>query len=156
MVTFLGRKYKPPLPLSPLKTPHTMTLLWCFTLLLLYLKSYLETLEDMRTNLYPLRASQDVLSSQNITFLQSAIVQYLYILQNNILFFIKTLVIRGFLAVGDMAQFLILLQTVLNGPNRHLLENLCMFFSRMQLLLKGISSPHVVYISASVLAVVFF
>ena len=39
---------------------------------------------------------------QNITFLQSAIVQCLYILQNNILFFIMTLVISGFLAVGDM------------------------------------------------------
>ena len=50
-----------------------------------------------------IRTSRDVLSLQNITFLQSAIVQCLYILQNNILFFIMTLVIRGFLAVGDMA-----------------------------------------------------
>ena len=107
MVTFLGKKYKPPLPLSPLKLPHTLTLLGCFTVLMMYLESYLETLEGLRTNLYPLRTSRKVLSLQNITFLQSAIVQCaivqcLYILQNNILFFIMTLIIRGFLAVGDM------------------------------------------------------
>ena len=99
MVTFLGKKYKPPLPLSPLKSPHTMTLLGCFTVLMMYLK----TPEGLRTNLYPIRTSREVLSLQNTTFLQSAIVQCLYILQNNILFFNMTLIIRGFLAVDDMA-----------------------------------------------------
>ena len=68
-----------------------MTLLGCFTVLMMYLESYLETPEGLPTILYPLRTSRNVLSSQNITFLQSAIVQYLYILQNNILFFIMTL-----------------------------------------------------------------
>ena len=62
MVTFLGRTYKPPLTLSPLKAPHTMTLLGCFTVLLMYLESYLETLEGLRTNLYPPRTSQDALN----------------------------------------------------------------------------------------------
>ena len=103
MVTFLGKKYKPSLPLSPLKSPHTMTLLGCFTVLMMYLESYPETPEGLRTNLYPLRTSREVLSLQNITFLQSAIVQCLNILQNNILFFIMTLIIRGFLEAGDMA-----------------------------------------------------
>ena len=70
---------------------------------MMYLESYLETPEGLRTNLYPLRTSREVLSLQNITFLQSAIVQCLYILQNNILFFIMTLIIKGFLAVGDIA-----------------------------------------------------
>ena len=45
-------KYKPLLPLSPLKAPHTMTLLGCFTVLMMYLESYLETPEGLRTNLY--------------------------------------------------------------------------------------------------------
>ena len=139
-----------------------MTLLGCFTVLMMYLESYLETPEGIRTNLYPLRTSREVLSLQNITFLQSAIVQCLYILQNNILFFIMTLVIRGFLAVGDMAfsdpftdgagvpAKLKTLREIKftflhNLPLYHvLLENLCMFFSRMQLLPKGTSSPHVV------------
>ena len=144
MVTFLGKKYKPPLPLSPLKLRHTMTLLGCFTVLMMYLESYLETLEGLRTNLYPLRTSREVLSLQNVTFLQSAIVQCLYILQNNILFFIMTLIIRGFLAVGDMT-FSDPFADVPDSPNRHLLENLCMFFfSSMQLLPKGKSSLHVV------------
>ena len=123
MVTFVGKQYKPALPLSPLKSPHTMTLLGCFTVLMMYL----ETFESLRTNLYPLRTSREVLSLQNITFLQSAIVQCLHILQNNILFFIMTLIIRGFLAVGDMA-FSDPLQTLLDSPNRHFLDNLCMFF----------------------------
>ena len=144
MVTFLGRKYKPPLPLSPLKAPHTMTLLGCFTVLMMYLESYLETPEGLRTNFYPLRTSRDVLSSLNITFLQSAIVQCLYILQNNILFFIMTLIIRGFLAVGDMAfsdPFADVLDIVLTDTSWRICA--C-FFSRMQLLLEGTSSPHVV------------
>ena len=98
----LKEKYKPSLPLSPLKSPHTMTLLGCFTVLMMYLEAYLKTPEVLRTNLYPLRTSREVLSLQNITFLQSAIVQCLYILQNNILVFIMTLIIRGFFAVGDM------------------------------------------------------
>ena len=98
----LREKYKPPLPLSPLKSPHTMTLLGCFRVLMMYLESYLETPEGLPTILYPLRTSRDVRSSQNITFLRSAIVQCLYILQNNIVFFIMTLIIRGFLAAGDM------------------------------------------------------
>ena len=65
-----------------------------------------------------------------------------------------TLIIRGFLAVGDMA-FLILLQTVLDSPNRHLLENWCMFFFKDAAVTEGyiITSCR---ISASVLAVVFF
>ena len=65
-----------------------------------------------------------------------------------------TLIIRGFLAVGDMA-FLILLQTALDSPNRHLLENLCMFFFKDAAVTEGyiITSCR---ISASVLAVVFF
>ena len=76
-----------------------MTLLGCFTVVMMYL----ETPEVPRTNQYPLRTSGEVLSLQNITFLQSATVQCLYILQNNILFFVMTLIMRGFLAVGDMA-----------------------------------------------------
>ena len=58
MVTFLGRK--PPLPLSPLKAPLTMTLLGCFTVLMMYLESYLETPEGLRTNIYPLRTNRDI------------------------------------------------------------------------------------------------
>ena len=51
MVTFLGRKYKPPLPVSPLKhTNHD-------AVLMVHLKSYLETFEGLRTNLYPPRTS---------------------------------------------------------------------------------------------------
>ena len=94
----------------------------------MYLESYLETPEGLRINLYPLRTSREVLSLQNITFLQSAIVQCLYILQNNILFFIMTLIIRGFLAVGDIAFSDPFADGAGYSPNRHLLENLCMFF----------------------------
>ena len=154
MVTFLRRKYKPPLPLPPLKAPHTMTLLGCFTVLMMYLESYLETPKGLRTNLYSLRTSRDVLSSQNITILQSAIVQCLYILQNNILFFIMTLIILNNSWQSATWHFLIFLQTVLDSSNRHLLENVCMFFKDAV-----VTEGYIVTscrISAPVLAVVFF
>ena len=65
-----------------------------------------------------------------------------------------TLIIRGFLAVGDMA-FFYPLQTVLDSPNRQFLDNLCMFFFKDAAVSEGyiITSCR---ISASVLAVVFF
>ena len=65
-----------------------------------------------------------------------------------------TLIIRGFLAVGDMV-FLILLQTVLDSPNRHLLKNLCMLFFKDA----AVTEWYIITscrISASVLALVFF
>ena len=64
-----------------------------------------------------------------------------------------TLIIRDFLAVGTW-HFLILLQTVLDSPNRHLLDNLCMFFFKDAAVTEGyiITSCR---ISSSVLAVVF-
>ena len=65
-----------------------------------------------------------------------------------------TLIIRGFLAVGDMA-FSDPFAAVLDSPNRRFLENLCMFVFKDAAVTKGyiITSCR---ISASVLAVVFF
>ena len=145
MVTFLGKNINPLYPYTHWNHPP-MTLLGCFTVLMMYLESYLETPESLRTNLYPLRTSREVLSLLNITFLQFAIVQCLYILQNSILFLIMTLINRGFLGNrrhGIFWSFCGRCWIVLTDTSWRIYA--C-FFSRMQLLMKGTSSPHVVYV----------
>ena len=65
-----------------------------------------------------------------------------------------TLIIKGFWQSVTW-HFLILLQTVLDSPNRHLLENLRMFFFKDA----AVTEEYIITscrISASVLAVVFF
>lgn len=103
MVTFLGRKYKPPLPMLPLKAPNTI-MPGCITFLTIYFGSYRDAVLGQRTIFKPLLTSLKELSSLYITFFHCSDVQLSYLLQKASLFIFIAAVSMGFSAAWQLGR----------------------------------------------------
>ena len=75
---FLGKKYRPALPISPEKAPHTMIESGCFTVGTVNLGSNLFESWGRRTIGDPTRNTWKLLSSENITLFHCAGVKWMY------------------------------------------------------------------------------
>lgn len=85
IVVFLGKRCSPSLSILPLKAPQTMTLLWCFRVIVVYLWSYRDTLTGRCTTFYTFLKAD---SSENVSFLHCSAVKWLFFPAKSIRFFL--------------------------------------------------------------------
>ena len=95
---FLGKKYRPALPVSPEKAPHTMNESRCFRVGIVNLGSNLLEAWGRRMIGDPTRNTWQLLSSENITLFHCAGVHWTYFFANAMRCFFIRSVKSGFLA----------------------------------------------------------